>query len=363
VRKFGYGGDVHAPAHSLYTNVTCWRGLRDTGLMLQELGEEETARRYLREAAALRQRILTFWAARADQSAKPPFVPHAFDIGYPDKRDSYAGAYSSVEQAYPSLNRVRLGSYWNLFMQMALELDFYPPGRPEPDWIRAYCEQHGGTTVGLARYLDRVDWHYGAGYIKSLLRTGQREKFLLSFYGALAHGAADDVRTSPEDCSVWPARTSNEACCAEYDAARWNWQSGWDEALSAAPGVLLQMIRSMLIDEGRGADGTDGSLRLLAGVPRQWLEDGKEIRVTGAATHFGPVDLHVVSQTAGHRVVVNFHCRRRREIREIVLKLFHPQRRPVRSAEVNGLPLAPTDGETLRITPDGAQRFRIVAQF
>ena len=64
VRKFGYGGDVHAPAHSLYNNITCWRGLRDTGLMLKLLGDKATGERYLAEAEKLRGRILTFWQAK-----------------------------------------------------------------------------------------------------------------------------------------------------------------------------------------------------------------------------------------------------------------------------------------------------------
>ncbi|NUQ61642.1 MAG: hypothetical protein HUU20_04085 [Pirellulales bacterium] len=363
VRKFGYGGDVHAPAHSLYNNVTCWRGLRDTGRVLRLLGDEETASRYLREAEALRASILRFWEAKIDRAASPPFVPFAFDIGYPDKRDSYAGTYSQCESAYERLNTVNLGNYWNLFMQILLELQFHPDGRPEPGWIQEYASRHGGVTLGLARFRDGVDWHYGVGYIKSLLWSGRRDEFLLSFYGALAHGAAGDVRTSPEDCSIWPARTSNIRWRDEFDVARWSFWSGWDEALSASPGVVLQLVRMMLVEERFDADGENGTLVLLSGIPRKWLEDGKQIRIERAPTHFGPIEMQVVSHVAEGRIDVEVKLQPRREIQRLAVKLFHPQGRPVRSASLNGSPIQPSDGETIAFSPEGSREFRIVAEF
>jgi len=363
IRKFAYGGDVHAPAHSLYSNVCCWRGLRDTGLMLRLLGEEEPAERYLNAAAAFRQRILDFWSSKVDRTTTPPFVPFAFDIGEKDKTVSYAGKYRECESAYPSLNKDTLGDYWNLFMQILLELRFYPPGRPEPEWVRGYCEQHGGLVAGLARYRNRVDWHYGVGYIKSLLWSGQREQFLLSFYSALVHGAAPDARTSGEDSAVWPVRVSNHAWRAEYDSARWNWQSGWDEAVSAAPGAVLQLLRTMLVDEGHDADGDDGSLILLSGIPRRWLEQGKEIRITNAPTHYGSLSLRVVSNVESNSISASLDLKPRRDIRQIVLKLFHPQGQPIRSAQINGSEIKPADGETLVFSPGKEHRFSIIATF
>ena len=363
IRKFAYGGDVNAPAHSLYSNVSCWRGLRDTGLMMHLLGEQESAQRYLHAADSLRQRILDFWSEKIDRTTTPPFVPYAFDIGEKDKTFNYLGKYRETETPYPILNKDALGDYWNLFMQILLEMRFHPPNRPEPAWIRGYCEQHGGLTAGLARYRDRVDWHYGVGYIKSLLWSGQRERFLLSFYSALAHGAAPDARTSGEDCSVWPARMSNHTWRAEHDAARWNWQSGWDEALSAPPGVVLQLLRTMLVDEGQNGEGDDGSLILLAGIPRGWLANGKQIRVTNAPTHYGPISLEVVSNVEANSISATLNLKPRRDVRRVVLKLFHPKGRPIRKAQINGRDVAPADGETLSFSPGREQHFNITAMF
>jgi hypothetical protein len=364
VRKFGYGGDVHAPAHSLYNNVSCWRGLRDTGLMFRELGDRATADCYLAEAEKLRGRILAFWQAKIDHSTQPPFVPFGFDIGYKDRRDSYAAGYQDTEKAYERLFTLNLGNYWNLFMQILLELQVHPAGRPEPAWIRQYCRQHGGVTLGLARFRYGVDWHYGIGYIKSLLWAGRREDFLLSFYGALAHGAAQDVRTSPEDCTIWPGRTDNLSLREELHAARWNWQSGYDEALGSSPGVILQLVRSMLVDEGFDDRGDDGSLRLLSGIPRAWLEDGKEIHARRAATHFGPLSLDVVSQVQAGRIDVAVDLDAPRgPLSRIVLKVPHPQRRPIRSVRVNGKERAPADAETIILDRAQDRHFRIVVLF
>jgi hypothetical protein len=257
---------------------------------------------------------------------------------------------------------VNLGNYWNLFMQILLELQFYPQGRPEPEWIAAYARQYGGVTLGLARFRDSVDWHYGVGYIKHLLWSGRREEFLLSLYSAIVHGASE-VRTSPEDCSVWPARTSNEGHRLELEAARWNWQSGYDEALSASPGVTLQLVRTALVDEGQGDAGDDGRLVLLSGIPNRWLADGKEIHLARVPTHYGPIWLDVASRVAGGRIEARLRIEPRGELRSIELHLFHPQGRPIRSATLNGKPLAPRNGQALVFAPGAEKNWQIVAEF
>jgi hypothetical protein len=55
VRKFDYGGDMKAPAHSLYNNVICWRALRDAGLVMRVQGDETAAAAFLRSAETLRR--------------------------------------------------------------------------------------------------------------------------------------------------------------------------------------------------------------------------------------------------------------------------------------------------------------------
>jgi hypothetical protein len=58
----------------------------------------------------------------------------------------------------------------------------------------------------------------------------------------------------------------------------------------------------MLVHETAQLPENSEELHLLAAVPDGWLDDGREIRVEGAPTHFGKLDLHVTGLADGVRV-------------------------------------------------------------
>ncbi|MBM4045424.1 MAG: hypothetical protein FJ279_09935 [Planctomycetes bacterium] len=365
LRKDTYGGDVHAPAFAAYGNMTCWRGMRDTAWVAERLGEKELAQTYRAEAAEYRRRIHEVFADKLlDKSTDLPFVPNAFEIGDPAKMDTHAGKFREREKPYPSLHQDLLGGYWNLFMGMALELDLFPAGSEPSRWVTDYMEQRGGVALGLARFMDGVDWHYGVGYLKTLLERGERAKFLTSYYGALAHGGSRSLLGTPEAARIWPTRVSNEALAAEFRVNVWNW-TGYYEALSAAPGVALQLLRLMLVREGKDADGEyDGSLVLLSGIPRRWLEDGKEIAIENAPTHFGPISLTAKSRLAKKRVEVKLQLSDPPYggPSRIVLHLPVPDGLKLQSAEVNGKPVKPLAKGVIAFPADSAS-LKVVAAF
>jgi hypothetical protein len=119
----------------------------------------------------------------------------------------------------------------------------------------------------------------------------------------------------------------------------------------------------MLIDEGQDANGDDGSLILLSGIPRAWLADGKEIRVVRAPTHYGPLSLHVVSRIRAGRIEADLAIEPREPIRRIVIKLFHPERRPLRSAVIRGREVRLADAETIVFSPGGERSFQLTAEY
>ena len=236
VRKFGYGGDVHAPAHSLYNNVTCWRGLRDTGLMFKRVGDKATAdalpgrgrkasrpdpRRFGRRRSTTRpsRRLCPSASTSATRTSAIPTPPTT-------KRRS--GPTSDC-------SRVNLGNYWNLFMQILLELQFYPAraGRSRSGSASTAQQHRRRMTLGLARFRDGVDWHYGVGYIKYLLWSGRREEFLLSLYAALAHGAARRSAPRRKTAPSGPPAPATKAFRQELHA-----RAGTGRAATTRPGVL-----------------------------------------------------------------------------------------------------------------------------
>jgi hypothetical protein len=75
----------------------------------------------------------------------------------------------------------------------------------------------------------------------------------------------------------------------------------------------------------------DGNcLKLLQGVPRAWLEDGKQIGVTRAASYFGPLSFHVVSGIDKGWIEADIECDSEFKPAEVVIRIPHPLgKRPV----------------------------------
>jgi hypothetical protein len=78
----------------------------------------------------------------------------------------------------------------------------------------------------------------------------------------------------------------------------------------------------------------DKSLKLLSGVPRRWLEDGKKIELKNVATYFGPLTLLLNSQLNKGFVEATINCTNDRKPQEVIIRIPHPEgRKPV---NVNG---------------------------
>ena len=67
------------------------------------------------------------------------------------------------------------------------------------------------------------------------------------------------------------------------------------------------------------------TLKLLSGVPRQWLQDGKTISVDQVSTYFGPLSFTVNSQLSSGSIDGTVTCAGGRQPATIVLRLPHPE--------------------------------------
>ena len=115
---------------------------------------------------------------------------------------------------------------------------------------------------------------------------------------------------------------------------------------------LMQTRWMLWLEEG-------DTLAFLRGIPRRWLEDGKEIRLENAATYFGPASLSVTSQLAQGRITADVRCATDRRPGTVSVRLPHPEgRHPVR---VEGGEFDPAS-ETVRI-PDFPGKARITAGY
>ncbi|KPL10406.1 MAG: hypothetical protein AMS26_21485 [Bacteroides sp. SM23_62] len=98
----------------------------------------------------------------------------------------------------------------------------------------------------------------------------------------------------------------------------------WEHLYHASPhktheeGWFLMQTRWMLyMEEG-------DTLRLMPGIPRRWLEDGKEIILENVASYFGPVSIHILSDLENHNIKATIRCSSERKPGTVIVRIPHP---------------------------------------
>ncbi len=87
---------------------------------------------------------------------------------------------------------------------------------------------------------------------------------------------------------------------------------------------LMETRWMLYLEEGQ-------TLKLLAGIPRKWLEDGKQITLKNVVSYFGPVSLQVTSNTKAGTIEALISCNSEFKPREVIIRLPHPDgKKPVR---------------------------------
>ncbi|MHC4087558.1 MAG: hypothetical protein ACYSU3_20510 [Planctomycetota bacterium] len=95
-------------------------------------------------------------------------------------------------------------------------------------------------------------------------------------------------------------------------------------------------------------------LWLARATPRQWLEDGKTIRIERAKTLFGTVSMVIRSEAAKGKILAELSLPNRKRPSEVWLRLRHPQGKHPRRVSINGklVELERSVGSDIRIVPD-----------
>jgi hypothetical protein len=368
--KHAYGGDIQTPAYSLYSNATCWRGLHDAGILMKELEEEDLSEKYLVDAREYRKRIRQLARDQLNRSITPPFLPLAWEIGSPGDAD-----YKEAETPYPFIPSDPLGNYWSLFAPLMVETGVFPAESDENHWVTDFMEQRGALLSGLSRFYRGIDHIYGFGYPLQLLGRGEKKKFVATVYSILAHGLAADSFTGPEVGGIFPMRTDNAAFLDQFQRYLWQWdlyRRGWDynnfgysvgsEPLSAAAGVALQLLRALIVEERLNDEAeSEETLDLLRMTPPHWLNNGKEIKVSGLTTNFGELDLNLRSQLLQHQILVDLNLSFEHP-RKVVIWLNTADELAIRNVSVNGRPWDAWTANSVEL-PKAAGSYSIVVRF
>lgn len=324
-----HSGDIAVNVHSLSTNANCWRGLRDIAAVLEEVGEEEEARRIAREAEDFRKAILAAVERSERRDVDPPFIPIAL---------------FGDEDPPPYLTATRATGYWNLLAPYVLGSGVLGLGSEREEWILRTFQERGGLCMGMVRVhlSDRytntngVDDLYGLRYVETLLRRDEPDRALVSFYGKLAQGMTRDTYVSAEGTGLMPLDRHGRPMYLPPN--------------SAANAFFLFMLRELLVQDGDlDDDGRPETLRLLFATPRPWLADGAMIRAEGMPTAFGPVSVTARSRLPQGEVAVDVDLPPRAPSR-VLLRARVPPTWRVTGARIGDRPFAPDPQGTVDLT-------------
>jgi len=330
--KERYCGDIATPVHSLAVESQIWAVLRDLPPILRGAGETELADRVAKAAAEIKPKLKDAVMGSIRRETSPPFVP----IALLDK-----------EAIHDPITATRIGSYWNLIINYVIASRMFPAGSEEEAWIPRYLETHGGLCMGMIRAggaeinfwtgRERINPLYGTRYSLDTLRRDDPERALVSLYGMLAQGFTRNTLIAGEGCSLAPVDDGGRFFYCPPN--------------SAGNAHFLSILRNLLVqDWDLDDDGEPETLRLLFATSRRWLEDGKQIKVDGAPTAFGPVSVRADSHLSAGKVVVNAKLPTRNAAKRTLLRARVPDGWRVTGASIGGKKLAVDENSTVDLS-------------
>jgi len=294
LRGKGYGmidgkvGDPEDPFRIFMLNGYAYMGLSRVAEMLGDI-DPTYSKRLKRQANAFKRDIRT---AFFEALAASPVVPLGDGTWCPTV-PPWAGGRAPIALLAAEGNWYTHGTFTARDSLVGpLYAVFQEVIDPDEDAVRGLLEYHAELmhtrNVALSQpFYSRHPWIH--------LKRGEVKAFLKAYYNGFA-GLADR-----ETYSFWehyfrasPHKTHEE---------------GW---------FLMQTRWMLYMEQGH-------TLRLLPGVPRAWLENGKCIRLDNVATYFGPVSLQVESKLDEGVIEATVGCRSKARPRQVELRLPHPE--------------------------------------
>ncbi|HEV7220149.1 MAG TPA: Tat pathway signal protein [Terriglobales bacterium] len=178
------------------------------------------------------------------------------------------------------------------------------------------------------------------GYAQMLLRLDRIEEYLLFLY---SHRYHDHTRGS------WVA---GEVSGIDGDTATF---------CIPAQHTIPLLVRWMLVLE----DSDEDILYLAKGVPRDWVDSGKEIRIDQAPTRWGRVSLKMKANSPAKTVTANVELAQSGSPKQIHVKLRLPVQNVLRDTTVNGnrASLGGRHNDTVIINTGNEKQFEIVGKW
>lgn len=297
-KGFGYGmisgkiADPADPYHSFMLNAGTYAGLRSAGELMAVCGDGERAERYAREAELLREDIRLSFIRNMELSPVIPSSDGTWFRTFAPWTESFGPACLYVEDFFAYTHgafmlRDMIGAGYLLLQGV---IDPHEPIAAEI--LKSYDELLNLENVGFSQP------YYSTHPYVELVR-GDVKMFLKSFYNEFASLADRGTYTFLEHHFIVTSHKLHEET--------------W----------FLMRCRWMLVLE----EYNKGLLRLLAGVPRKWLEQGEVISVKHLKTYYGDVSYEIISEADAGVIhaSVTLDGERFDKPATITLRIPHPQ--------------------------------------
>ena len=307
----GKTADPDDPYRSFMLNGYACLGLSRVAEALADIDPPEAAK-WGREAAALKGDIRASLLGNLERSPVVPLGDGTWSpaaapwTGYRGPVMLRADGGSWFTHGTMTARDSLLGPLYAVFQEV---LD---PQEPAATWIlQAHSELMTRQNVAFSQ-----PYYSQHPYVH--LRRGEVKPFLKAWYDSMAALADRETYDFSEHFfGASPHKTHEEA---------------W---------FLMQTRWMLYLEEGR-------TLRILAGVPRAYLEDGKTIQVDRAGSYFGPLSFRIDSDLRERTISAQVSCPGERRPETVEIRVPHPAGlRPIRVEGGTYLP----DRETVRIFP------------
>jgi hypothetical protein len=280
--KFRPYNDYVAETFNYLGNAWCAQGMAECAAALETIGRPES-KRLAREAKKYRSDILDSMSAAAFRHRGQTLLPLEPDT-----------------HRMLKLERYKAAGYYSLSASPLLGIGLLAPNDPPVTWIVDALEKRGGLVAGVCEFETGIDHAYTYGYLLNELKRGEPRKALLGFYSMLAFGMTRETY-SPVEVTMIETGENHLTLPHLYSCTE-----------------QLRLLRALLVRE----DGDE--LRLGEGIPRAWLEPGKNVKVTRAPTEFGDVSFEIAPQADGS-FEIHLDPPGRRTPRKIVMVLREPR--------------------------------------
>jgi hypothetical protein len=296
LRGKGYGlmegkvADPEDPYHSFMLNGYAYLGMSRVAEMLRNT-DPAAAQKWQGEAEAFKADIRK---AFAESMAKSPVIPLGDGTWCPTAPPwvEYRGPLSLFADGGKWFTHGSVVSRDSLLGPLYLVFqEVLDPKEPATDFLLSFhSELMTERNVAFAQ-------PYYSRHPVIHLRRGEVKPFLKDYYNEVASLADRQTYTFWEHYfHASPHKTHEEA---------------W---------FLMQTRWMLWMEQGN-------TLKLLAGVPRAYFEDGKHIEIKRAASYFGPVSLKTESKLRDGRIVATVDCGLDRGLKRVELRLPHPEGR------------------------------------